>query len=256
MRHRVGFRNPFAGLQQLRLHLRGLHGLHNGGGGRRDRISWNISRGQRSIVIVVHAQTAASAGQPCGSTASEIQTAFWSNRRHLLQFGARAARVHHHHILGGIVRDEAIAVPRMNVAHILGTTPRIAHGQDALEGVAKLLVEDRIDDRIEGRVRVAQPGEDLEGLSADAGLAEGGRDVDAEEGHPANEKDAHDYAHRDGRLVVGYVIRRTVGVQIAHLELLGLVLRAPDALVPLLLGYLTWSSYRLDGLHVLLGIAV
>jgi len=210
---RLDLRNPFAGLEQLRLHLRGLHGLHNGGGGRRDRISWNIARGQRPIVVVVHPEATASAGQPggCSTTAAggEIETAataFWSNRRHLLQFGAGATRVHHHHILGGIVRDEAVAVPRMDVAHILGTAPGIPHGQDALEGVAELLVEDRVDDRIEGRVRVAQPGEDLEGLATDAGLAEGGRDVHAEEGHPADEEHAHDHAHRHGGLVVGNMV--------------------------------------------------
>lgn len=73
----------------------------------------------------------------------------------------------------------------MYVAHILGTAPGIAHGQNTFEGVTELLVENRIDNRIEGRVRVAQPGEYLEGLSANAGLAKGGRDVHTEERHPA-----------------------------------------------------------------------
>jgi len=47
-----------------------------------------------------------------------------------------------------------------------------------------------------------------------------------------------------------------VGVQVANLELLGLVLGPPDALVALLLGHLAGPGHRLDGLHVLLGIAV
>lgn len=231
----------------------GLHGLHNGGRGRRDRISWDVARGQRSIVVVVHPQAAASAAAGAAGEAQAV--ASWSNCGHLLQLGAGAARVHHHHVLGGIVRDEAVAVPRMDVAHVLGAAPGIAHGQDALEGVAELLVEDRVDDRIEGRVRVAQPGEDLEGLAPDAGLAEGGRDVHAEEGHPADEEHAHDDAHRHGGLVVGHMVRRAV-VQVPHLELLGRVLGSPDALVALLLGHLPRPGHRLDGLDMLLGVAV
>lgn len=41
-----------------------------------------------------------------------------------------------------------------------------------------------------------------------AGLAEGGDDVDAEEGHPAEQEGAHDDAHGDGCLVVTDVVGR------------------------------------------------
>lgn len=143
----------------------------------------------------------------------------------------------------------------MDVAHVLGTAPGIAHSQDALEGVAELLVEDRVDDRVEGRIRVAQPGEYLEGLAPDAGLAEGRCDVDAEEGHPADKEHAHDHAHRHCGLVIGDVVRGAV-VQVAHLELLLLVLGAADALVALFFGHLAGSGYGLDGFHMLLGIAI
>lgn len=48
----------------------------------------------------------------------------------------------------------------------------------------------------------------LECHVGDARLAEGGDDVDGEEGHPAHEEDAHDDADRDGRFVVRDVARR------------------------------------------------
>lgn len=143
----------------------------------------------------------------------------------------------------------------MYVAHILGTAPGIAHGQNTFEGVAKFLVENRIDYWIEGRVRVAQPGEYLEGLSANAGLAKGGRDVHTEERHPAYQEHAHNDAHSHRCLVIRHVIRRTV-MQIAHLELLWRILGSSYALVALLLGHLARSCHRLDGLHMLLGVAV
>lgn len=177
---------------------------------------------------------------------------------HLLQLGGRAARVHVHMrmLAGRIIGYVPVAVARMHVAQLLGATPQVPRRQDALERLAELGVEDRIDDRIERRVRVAQPRQDLECLAADARLAEGGHNVDAEERHPADEEHAHDDADRDGRLVVGHMVRRRV-VQVAHLELLGRA-RPPNAAVAvlLLLGQFAGPRDGAYGLDVLLGVAV
>lgn len=93
-------------------------------------------------------------------------------------------------------------MPWVDVTHLLCTAPRTPRRQDSLECLAELRVEDGVDDRIEGRVGVTQPGEHLKRLWPDAGLAERGNDIYTEEWHPADEKDAHDDAHSDGRLVV------------------------------------------------------
>lgn len=79
--------------------------------------------------------------------------------------------------------------------------------QDAFKRLPELRVEDGVDDRVEGRVAVAEPREYLEGDVRDAGLAEGRHDVDAEERHPAHEEHAHDDTHGDSGLVVAHVIR-------------------------------------------------
>lgn len=143
----------------------------------------------------------------------------------------------------------------MNISHILGTAPRIPHGQNALESIPEFLVENRVYDRIKGRVRVSQPGEYLKGLSPNARLAERGRNVHTKERHPAYKKHAHYHAHCDSGLVIRDVIRRAV-MQVAHLELLGRILGSTYALVALLFGHLAGSCHRLDGLHMLLGITV
>lgn len=233
----------------------GLHGLHDGCCGRRDRISWNVSCGQSAIVVIVHIQTTSGAAATAQEPTGCIAGAFWSNRRHLLQFGTGAARIHDHHILGGIVCNESIAISWMYIAHVLGAAPWIAHGQYALERIPELLVENRVDDWIESGVRVAQPGEYLECLAANAGLTEGSCNVDTEKWHPANEENAHYNAHCYGCLVIGYVIWRTV-VQIAHLKFLRLVLGPTYALVSLLLGHLARSCHRLNRLHMFLSIAI
>ena len=87
-------------------------------------------------------------------------------------------------------------------------TRRIMRRQYPAESLSELRVEYRVDDGIESRVGVAQPGQHFERHARDAGLAEGGDDVDAEERHPAQQERAHDDADRDGGLVVGDVVRR------------------------------------------------
>lgn len=62
--------------------------------------------------------------------------------------------------------------------------------QDTLECFSEFGVEYGVDDRVEGRVRVAQPRQDLEGYVWDARLTEGCHDVDAEEGHLDNTQTA------------------------------------------------------------------
>lgn len=66
--------------------------------------------------------------------------------------------------------------------------------QDSFERFSKLGVEDGVNDGIEGGIGVSQPRQDLEGDVWDAGLTESRHDVDAEEGDPANQEDAHYYA--------------------------------------------------------------
>lgn len=162
----------------------------------------------------------------------------------------------HHMLAGRVIGYVPVAVARMHVAQLGGAAPQVARRQDALERLAELGVEDRVDDRIEGAVRVAQPREDLERLAADAGLAEGGHDVDAEERHPADEEDAHDDADGDGRLVVGDVIGRRV-VHMADFEFFRGP-RSPDAAVAVLFlfGDLAGPRDGADGFDVLLGVAV
>ena len=172
--------------------------------------------------------------------------------RHLLQDGRVVLRVDHARVLGRVVGHEAVAVARMHVAHFIAAAPRVAGRQDALEGLPELAVVDGVDEWIEHRVRVAQPREDLERLSADAGLAEGRHYVDTEEGHPADEEDAHDDAHGDGRLVVGHVVWG--GVQLLELRLMRLW--PANAAVVLLLGDFPGPGNCPDRFHVLLCIAV
>ena len=96
-------------------------------------------------------------------------------------------------------------------------------GEHALEGVAEVAVEDAVDERIERAVEVAEPREDGEedgrhARAAGAVVAEGGHQVDGEEGRPAEEEDAHDDSERHGRLVVGeqVAVLRRVGRLSGH----------------------------------------
>ena len=84
-------------------------------------------------------------------------------------------------------------------------------GEDLLKGQPEVQIEDGIDDGVEGAVGVAEPGEYFEDDGRDAGLAESGHDVDAEERDPADQEDAHDDAQRDGRLVVRDVVAVLAG---------------------------------------------
>lgn len=147
----------------------------------------------------------------------------------------------------------------MHVAHVLGAAPRVLRRQYPLECLAKFRIENGVDDRIERRVRVAEPAQDFERLAGDARLAERRHNVDAEERHPADQEHAHYHANRDGRLVIGHMVRRRV-VQVAHFELL--LWLAPDASVSVLLLFrclLVADAWPRDGsyrFHVLLCIAV
>lgn len=147
-------------------------------------------------------------------------------------------------------------MPRVDIAHLLRAAPGAPGRQDPLERLAELGVEDRVDDRIEGRVGVAQPGQHLERLRPDAGLAERGDDIYTEERHPADQEHAHDDPDGDGRLVVRDVVRRgRVVRQLPQFQLVLARLGPPYAAVALLadLARPRHRSYRFD---VLLGVAV
>lgn len=58
--------------------------------------------------------------------------------------------------------------------------------QDSLERLSKLCVEDAVDNGIESGVWVTEPRQHFERRVSDASFTEGGHDVDAEEGHPAD----------------------------------------------------------------------
>lgn len=77
-------------------------------------------------------------------------------------------------------------------------------GQNPFECAPEFGVEDGINDGIESRVGVTQPGQDLEGGQGHAILAESGPDVDHEERGPAQQEDAHDDPDGHGRLVLLY----------------------------------------------------
>jgi len=78
--------------------------------------------------------------------------------------------------------------------------PASIQAQKSLEGPAVIQVEDGVDDRIQARVDVAQPGDEvLELVRGAAGLAEGQNDVHEEEGQPADDEHAHDDAQGASR---------------------------------------------------------
>lgn len=179
----------------------------------------------------------------------------WSYGRDLFEDRGVVLGIQHARVFGSIVRHVPVAVAGMDVAQLVGTTPRVATGQDALEGLPELGIEYRVDDRVEGRVRVAQPRQDLERLASDAGLAEGGHYVHAEERHPADEEDAHYDTDCDGRLVVGHVVRGGVHLLQLQLGLMGLG-SAYAAVVLLLRMQFPCASDGPYGLDVLLCVAV
>lgn len=91
-----------------------------------------------------------------------------------------------------IIGDELLVIQCHGLISAF-TAGRIVSGQDSFECLSELRVEDGVDDRVERRIGVAQPREDLEGDVRYAGLAECCHDVYAEEGHPAYQEDAHYY---------------------------------------------------------------
>ena len=123
-------------------------------------------------------------------------------------------------------------------------------GQDLVEGFTKFQVEDGVDDGVERTVGVAEPGQHFEDDGRDARLAESGHDVDAEEGNPADEENAHDDTERNGRLVIGDVIGRRMATRVAHFgvvdgQVVGLTFEAAER---------DGSRRGLNVLHVHLGI--
>lgn len=69
-----------------------------------------------------------------------------------------------------------------------------APADDALEGEPKVFGEERVDQRVDGTVAVAQPEEDGEEERVYALLAEGANEVHGEEGQPAEDEAADDDA--------------------------------------------------------------
>lgn len=101
---------------------------------------------------------------------------------------------------GAVIGDELVIVERNRLVATFAAGWVVSR-QDSFERFAKFRVEDGVDDGVESGVGVAQPGEDLEGDVRDAGLAESCHDVDAEEGDPADEENAHYYACTVGLIV-------------------------------------------------------
>ena len=64
--------------------------------------------------------------------------------------------------------------------------------ENFLKSFTKFEVEDGIDDRVEGAVRVSKPCEAFEHDGRNAGLAEGRDNIYAEERYPADQKYSHD----------------------------------------------------------------
>lgn len=96
---------------------------------------------------------------------------------------------------------------------VLAEAPvRVMGGEYTAERVPELGVEYRVDNRVERRVGVTEPGEHFERGLGYARVAEPLDDVDAEERYPAQQERAHYNAHRYGRLVIAHVVRRRVVV--------------------------------------------
>lgn len=82
---------------------------------------------------------------------------------------------------------------------MLATT---AAGEQLLEGVAVVARKQRINERVDGRVAVAQPEEDGKEKRRRAVSAEGLEQVGREERTPANHKAPHNDAYRLGGLLL------------------------------------------------------
>lgn len=150
-----------------------------------------------------------------------------------------------------LLRRRIVTLPGLPDGHIrvvevhspisFAAARRIVRGQDAPERLSEFRIKNRIYDRIKCRVRVSQPGEYFEGDTRYAGLAERCDNVHAEKRHPAEQKRAHDHSDRDGRFVVGDMIRRGTLVMDGRHRGCGARQR---------------PGYRFYVLHVLLGVAV
>jgi len=75
-----------------------------------------------------------------------------------------------------------------------------AAADDALEGEAEVVAEERVQTGVDGRVAVTQPEEDREDQRVDALDAERAHHVHREKGQPTQNEPAHDDAQRLGRL--------------------------------------------------------
>lgn len=107
----------------------------------------------------------------------------------------------HYQGLRSVVRDKFLVIKRNGFVAALATRG-VVSSEDPLERLPELRVEDGVDDWVEGGVRVAQPGEDLEGDVRDASLAESGDYVYAEEGYPADEEYAHNYTLKEKTILL------------------------------------------------------
>lgn len=172
----------------------------------------------------------------------------------LAEGGAVPPRVHDHR-LDAVIRDELVVDVEGDRLVAAPAPHGVVRGEDALERLPELRVEYRVDDRVEGRIGVTQPREDLERDLRYARLAERRHDVDAEERHPAYEEDAHDDADGYGGLVIAHMVRRAVVVVQVNVQ--GLVLLL-DALLLRhgALGEVDGARYRADVLHVFLRVTV
>lgn len=86
------------------------------------------------------------------------------------------------------------------VAHLRSARAVISlDAQESFECASIVQIENRIDDRIEAGIDVAQPGDEvLELVCGTAALAERQNHVHEKEGQPADDKHAHDDAQRAG----------------------------------------------------------
>lgn len=178
-----------------------------------------------------------------------------SYRRHLFQFGGRSTRIHDD-IFRCIIGYITIAIVRVYVSQIWNTTQWIPCRKNSFECGPKFRIEYRIDNRIECRIRVAEPWEYLECLATDARFTKGRNNVNAKEWHPADKKHAHNDANRYGGFMVWNMVRWRM-VEVANFELF-LGPRTSYASVAILLFFGDFagpcnSSYRF---YVLLSVAV
>lgn len=177
----------------------------------------------------------------------------------------------HHQSFRTVVRDVFFVIQRHRLVAALAPI-RVTSSQYAFERFAKLRVENRIDDRVEGGVRVAQPSEDFKGDVRYAGFAEGCDDVDAEEWnleliiiikfianislitYPTNQKYTHDNANSNRGFVIADVIRRTLVIMQVNVK--SFVLLLDGFLFRRRIRYVDWPGDGSDAFDMFLSVTV